>query len=420
MPTHTDTIDSPDSTWTDWDGSPLSKHAWYAELPERLRKYRTFWERGYVATSKHNITASPEHSFHLSVNNVKKHTFDKPNALLTFAKANNGVSDDTVAKEKESRYQDSPESLEETNTDLFDAIVKTISNRQKRRDYTRAAASSGIALLVLLAAEVAEADDDLAAWAATERARLVQTGIDNPTSIAFDRFREKYEEFTLQMGDRNEGDVVTAKVYIAAARRLGDLLQAKIDLRLDVDKPGGDLTKTVSIISKVLSKHETSTAKPSGHARNLGEAPPRGDPDKSVFHDANGKRIYVKGQDDKCTTCHGKHNGGHHLRINCPDRPKSEEAPRRDKSPGPPRRTGSSRAAASGNESDLCGTGDEQLYDEGDGVDVAPSDVALSELFAGGSKTVKWGAPSRCAPSRKRAGTAPGLTVQNMIRPNTR
>ena len=59
MPAHTDNIDSPDTRWTDWDGSPLTKHAWYAELPERFRKYRTFWERGYMTTSKYHITASP-------------------------------------------------------------------------------------------------------------------------------------------------------------------------------------------------------------------------------------------------------------------------------------------------------------------------------------------------------------------------
>ena len=79
---------------------------------------------------------------------------------------------------------------------------------------------------MLLNKENTDADDDLAAWAATSRAHLVQAGIDNPSTIAFDRYREKYEEFTAQMGDQNEGEAVTAKVYIAAARRLGDLLRA--------------------------------------------------------------------------------------------------------------------------------------------------------------------------------------------------
>ena len=207
-------------------------------------------------------------------------------------------------------------------------------------------------MLVLLNKENTDAGADLPAWAATARAQLVQAGIDNPSTIAFDRYRENYEMYTAQMGDRNEGDAVTAKVYIAAARRLGDLLQAKIDLRLDVDKPAGDLSKTVDLISKVLAKHETSSTKPpTGHARNLTSGAPRGDPEKSVFHDANGRRIYVKGADEKCTTCNGKHNGGHHLRVHCPDRPKREES---GAPSGPPRRTGASKVA-SGNASDQCG-----------------------------------------------------------------
>ena len=64
------------------------------------------------------------------------------------------MDDDDVAKEKESRYTDSPDSLEETNTDLFDSIVSSISSKQKRRDYARLAPTGGIELLVLLAKEI--------------------------------------------------------------------------------------------------------------------------------------------------------------------------------------------------------------------------------------------------------------------------
>ena len=34
-----------DSHWIDWDGSPLTKQAWYDELPDRQRKHRTL---GYL------------------------------------------------------------------------------------------------------------------------------------------------------------------------------------------------------------------------------------------------------------------------------------------------------------------------------------------------------------------------------------
>ena len=73
MPVHTDNTANSESSFAEWDGSPLTKHAWYSDLPQRLRKYRTLWERGYMHTSKINITASPEHSYHLSIDNVKTH-----------------------------------------------------------------------------------------------------------------------------------------------------------------------------------------------------------------------------------------------------------------------------------------------------------------------------------------------------------
>ena len=134
MPASTDNLVDKEPTWIDWDGSPLTKHAWYAELPERLRKYRTFWERGYLATSKGAFTVSPNHSYHLSINNVKKHTFAEPNPLGDFVKA--AAKDDAaLAKDKESRYTDAPDVLAETDTDLFDIIAFSISNRQKRKDY---------------------------------------------------------------------------------------------------------------------------------------------------------------------------------------------------------------------------------------------------------------------------------------------
>ena len=212
MPAHSDnSANSESSPFAEWDGSPLTKHAWYSDLPQRVRKYRTLWERGYVHSSKVNITASPEHSYHLSVDNVKTHSFEAPNKLKTFTKADTGVDDASLAKDKETRFNDSPETLVEFDKDLFDEIVSSIASKQKRKDYASLTHSSGLALLERLAAENAEADDDLAAWAATSRATLVNVGIENATCIAFDNFREKYHDYTSQMGDRDEGSAVHAK-----------------------------------------------------------------------------------------------------------------------------------------------------------------------------------------------------------------
>ena len=54
--------------------------------------------------------------------------------------------------------------------------------------------------------------------------------IDSPTIIAVNSFRDAYETFTRQMGERGEEDIVTAKIYMDAARLLGDSIQTKLDL----------------------------------------------------------------------------------------------------------------------------------------------------------------------------------------------
>ena len=59
MPASTDNSVDKEPTWTDWDGSPLTKHAWYSDLPQRVRKYRTLWERGYVHSSKVTTSLIP-------------------------------------------------------------------------------------------------------------------------------------------------------------------------------------------------------------------------------------------------------------------------------------------------------------------------------------------------------------------------
>ena len=391
MPRNTDNIEQDEPQLIDWDGSPLTKQAWYNALPLRLRKYRTLIERGYMVHGKTIVTSSPSHSYHLSINNIEEGSFAKPNPLKSFRLEDPSEATKTLAGEKASRYVDSVDELIEDDKDLFDDFAKSISNKQKRKDYKRACKSSGIAALILVAKEIAEANDDLAGWAAVMRAQHVLRGIAAPTCIAFDTFREHYEEYTQQMGDRAESEIVTAKVYVDAARALGDSIMTKLDLRLDVQNPAGDLDKTVAIISNILSKHETSTSTGKhaghGHARSAADKPK--DAEKSRFHDANGRRIFVVGVDDACSICNGKHGGGNHLRINCPDYVRPDDKNKdNNKGKAKDKRKGHSRAAGGLTDAESS-DGESAPYDENDDAAIiSASDVALSSLFSGGEKSI--------------------------------
>ena len=404
MPSHKADYTDKEPNWVDWDGSPLTKQQWYDEIPDRQRKYRTLWERGYLVAKSITITASPNHSYHLSINNIKEGTYGEPNPLLSFEKVDATKADEAVEDSKKARYTDAPDQLSDADRDLFDELSNSITDKQTRKDYKSETGSSGINLLMLLAEEMAEANDDLAAWAATQRAQLVHRGIDSPTIIAFNSFREAYETFTRQMGERGEEDVVTAKIYVDAVRLLGDSIQTKLDLRLEIKPPKGDLAKTVTLIKKVIAKHETSNTKTSarGHTRSATDRPSggrsgerSGDAEKSRFHDSKGNRIFVAGVDDDCTVCNGRFDRGKHLRIHCPDYVKK---PTDDKPKEKEKRKGQARVA--GGDGDTA-AGDD-YYDGNDGVDIAStSDLALSELFAGGTQTaaVKRGAAKAAKPA---------------------
>ena len=65
-----------------WDGGPLTRKAWYEVLPEQLAKLeptvRTMYLGGYYFDRTRINTVSTEHSFQLSISNVKLGTFEKP------------------------------------------------------------------------------------------------------------------------------------------------------------------------------------------------------------------------------------------------------------------------------------------------------------------------------------------------------
>ena len=156
MPSHkADTTE--DSNWVDWDGSPLTKQQWYDEIPDRQRKFRTLWERGYLIAKSVTITASPAHSHHLLINNVKEGSVAEPNPLLAFEKVDDSKADEAIPDAKKSRYTDAPDQLADADRDLFDELTASITDKQTRKDYKAATGASGINLLALLAAEMTEA-----------------------------------------------------------------------------------------------------------------------------------------------------------------------------------------------------------------------------------------------------------------------
>ena len=105
--------DNEQQSLVDWDGGPLSKQAWYNNLPTRCKRYRTLWERGYVLDRSVWITASSSHSYQLSIENVVESTFKDPNPLLRFKKIRPEVPDTDVPAAKASRFQDQPGTLEQ-------------------------------------------------------------------------------------------------------------------------------------------------------------------------------------------------------------------------------------------------------------------------------------------------------------------
>ena len=91
----------------------------------------------------------------------------------------------------------------------------------------------------------------------------------------------------------------------------------------------------------------------------------------------------MSGVDEDCTVCNGRFGNGKHLRIHCPEYPKDKDGHKAKQTPDKPSTKRKGQARVAGGDTD--GSDDESYYEGTDGVDLAStSDVALSELFAGG------------------------------------
>lgn len=227
LPNHTD---QPNTEDISWDGSPLTRYAWQKDIPRRLTRanpsFRTLCEYGYVIERGKVVCSTPSHRNNLFHNNVARCTFVKPCELLKFARINDGLDAADVPGDSAERYTIAPEVLLSTDARMFEEIADTISNPKRREDYYHLAAGSGVNLLRILAQELAQQSPEIGAWAASEIASLQLSGISSPTVLAFDEYRERYEDLNGQL-DASANDASLAAHYFAQVRRLGDLLSPR-------------------------------------------------------------------------------------------------------------------------------------------------------------------------------------------------
>ena len=200
------TIEQAPEQDANWDGSPLTKQAWYNDLPRRVRAHRSLWERGFITLRGVIYTSTEVHSYHLSINNIETCTFEKPCPLRAFRLEDPTETTQILSDAKKKKYVDEPTQLDESDKNFFEDIIETIDNKQRQRDYRAMCKGSGIALLIKLSEEIARMNDDMSAWAVEHRAKLVLRGLTAPTVIAFDQYRQAHEDFTSQMGSRAEPD----------------------------------------------------------------------------------------------------------------------------------------------------------------------------------------------------------------------
>lgn len=154
-----------------------------------------------------------------------------------------------------------PEVLVTKDRELLTTILNTITNPKRRKDYESFSSGSGFALLKQLAAEVHTSSAQLGTWAAKQLAQLVDAGISDPSIVAFDQFREKYESFNDQLPKtRRHAPSVVAEAYAAAARELGEHIATRVDLKLEQRSASGDLDLTVKCLIEIVDSHTARVA----------------------------------------------------------------------------------------------------------------------------------------------------------------
>lgn len=97
------------------------------------------------------------------------------------------------------RYIMAPEAIKAEESQLFTAVISTINNRKRRDDYETFSLGCGINLIEILSRESCSASAEPGTWAARQLADLIAAGMEAPTTVAFDTFRETCENFNFQL-----------------------------------------------------------------------------------------------------------------------------------------------------------------------------------------------------------------------------
>ena len=140
-----------------WDRSVLKRSSWMAQLPRTLARddanFRTLWEEGYVVEKHVAITQSATHSFHLSINNVKKQTLWRPCPSNTFVKLDSAIADAAVPDSLARGFREAPTMVTAANRLLHDRILFYMSNAKAVEDYEKKSNGNFITLVGIILAE---------------------------------------------------------------------------------------------------------------------------------------------------------------------------------------------------------------------------------------------------------------------------
>ena len=407
-----------------WTCSVLDRARWLKQLPKTLAaddpNFRTLWEECFITEKNIAYTQSPSHSYHLSIFNIKKHELSDPCPMTTFTKLDATIADAEVAEGIAKGFREAPTALKSANRNLHDRILSYISNIKGREDYERESNGNFITLIKLIVAEDDDADAEIATWANTEKNKLTKQGLTANTIVAFDDFRLQFENLNDMCkqgaGGRRDDDSVIATIYTDIVRDLGDLIETRLEMKLEAAGAAGNLTKTVKVIRKLLGRME-GKATSSGAARAAaGQRQADHDFDAAAVAAARAAAgrdpivgggggskeerppaVWVRGKHKPCNLCKNQ-TDKNHLRKWCPENPTpgvdpvfaaEREAREKGRKEKKNKRQGGARMAAGHTDSDSdsdtdsnCSDCSEQsVYDEEAATSVQPADAMLSDAF---------------------------------------
>ena len=197
-----------------------------------LRYSASGWEESYVVEKHVAITQSAVHSYHLSINNVKKHTLWRPCPSKTFAKLDSTIPDAAVPDTLARGFREAPTMITAANRQLHDRILFYMSNAMAVEDYEKKSNGIFITLVGILLAEENAADAETGTWANNEKQKLIKAGLATASIVCFDSFHLQFRSTPSMPCARSDATTPTLYVfnYSVAAISWASKKQATIAL----------------------------------------------------------------------------------------------------------------------------------------------------------------------------------------------